>query len=342
MGRRRYGSDALPGTQKDSWDFHDWFWKFSMRRRWGRGSANSPPPPPPGHAWKTQLHGLKQRAAVRKWNRQRNPGYESSDGEEETPVRTSPPVATAAAQPAAQAQMATATEPKAAVREDFVPHVTPSASSNRSTAAHAPEPLAAQMPNICSSDGGIDTQGKDLADSQEQEHAEVGVLDRALHMVTSVCQAGTLAHDAVLQEHTDTLVSQIVAFGRQLRSSLSMPQYAGGVSMEAGRQQEQRVPGLHTETEAMRHVQQNMQAAAGAARHAEVGAPAPASEDAADAPAGQGSAASGAQHAQHSSYASQRHFNPSSDHKSRISSQLAGLRRKAGLEQEVGWEDRSE
>lgn len=98
-GRRR-GSGAQESGQDGGWDFHDWFWQFRAERSWaahkkrrartaaaaaGGGAAGadpraaeseaSPPPraPPPTGAWRSQVHGLKQRAASRAGKRRVRP-----------------------------------------------------------------------------------------------------------------------------------------------------------------------------------------------------------------------------------------------------------------------------
>lgn len=66
IGKRR-------GKEVDStpagWDFHDWYWKFSMNRRKGgaKGAAAAGPPPPEAtrHQWRQQISGLKAKAAAK-------------------------------------------------------------------------------------------------------------------------------------------------------------------------------------------------------------------------------------------------------------------------------------
>ncbi|KAF8061285.1 dnaJ [Scenedesmus sp. PABB004] len=89
--RNRPGAAGGGDGRRSDWAFHDWYWSFMQKRRWGahkRGrapppadaaahggdaGAAPPPPPPPGHhdaaahaaALRTQLAGLRHRAAVR-------------------------------------------------------------------------------------------------------------------------------------------------------------------------------------------------------------------------------------------------------------------------------------
>lgn len=67
IGKRR-------GKEVDStpagWDFHDWYWKFSMNRRKsgaksGAAAAGPPPPEATQHQWREQLSGLKAKAAAK-------------------------------------------------------------------------------------------------------------------------------------------------------------------------------------------------------------------------------------------------------------------------------------
>jgi hypothetical protein len=77
-GRRRRGlpdaPDGAAGAQQGDWAFHDWFWSFKAKRNWAsqvEGRASPPPhaaPPAEEQAevLRTQLAGLRHRAAIRR------------------------------------------------------------------------------------------------------------------------------------------------------------------------------------------------------------------------------------------------------------------------------------
>ena len=88
MGKHE-GKDV--SGRSDSWDFHDWFWSFSMKRRWRRkkhrtseadlGGMNEERQ---GHIprthWQQQLQGLKARAAAKKMRQRRRSANVQSSG----------------------------------------------------------------------------------------------------------------------------------------------------------------------------------------------------------------------------------------------------------------------
>lgn len=86
MGRRR-GKESDSSPNGNSWDFHDWYWRFSMSKRWGRSKSSSragatnpfaSATPPPGRQWKTQLEGLRHKAAAKRAKRRPAPASSSS------------------------------------------------------------------------------------------------------------------------------------------------------------------------------------------------------------------------------------------------------------------------
>jgi curved DNA-binding protein CbpA len=84
-GKGRGGADGRGGQQRGDWAFHDWYWSFMQKRRWGsykKGSAaaasqaehaaSADPTGTPFHqqpehksTLRSQLAGLRHRAAIR-------------------------------------------------------------------------------------------------------------------------------------------------------------------------------------------------------------------------------------------------------------------------------------
>ncbi|KAH7622466.1 putative Chaperone protein DnaJ [Nannochloris sp. 'desiccata'] len=75
-GKRR-GKEVDSGPAS-GWDFHDWFWRFKFSRRAGGGAATAQAPPPPEEQRKRlreQLSGLKAKAAAKRAAGRRRPAH---------------------------------------------------------------------------------------------------------------------------------------------------------------------------------------------------------------------------------------------------------------------------
>ncbi|CAL5223797.1 g6368 [Coccomyxa viridis] len=79
-GKRRGSTveDTQQPAKAGSWDFHDWYWKFTVSKRWDqqkhkKPSSSAPQPPrptgAPQAALQEQLAGLRRKAAYRRVNR---------------------------------------------------------------------------------------------------------------------------------------------------------------------------------------------------------------------------------------------------------------------------------
>jgi len=66
IGKRR--GKEIDDTSRGGWDFHDWYWKFSMRRRKKGGAATEDAPPVASMRgqWQQQVAGLKAKAAAKR------------------------------------------------------------------------------------------------------------------------------------------------------------------------------------------------------------------------------------------------------------------------------------
>lgn len=97
------GKEVDLHSRSSGWSFHDFYWSFKLRNRRkpeaaaGQPSASAFPhsPPPPSsetlrYQWKSQLQGLKQKAAARKYRHQASqdnePSSRSREEEEEEPI----------------------------------------------------------------------------------------------------------------------------------------------------------------------------------------------------------------------------------------------------------------
>ena len=89
--RKDVGGTPGGSQQHGGWDFHDWFWAISMKRRHKRGgagaaateheAAGAPPPPEAMRAqWKSQLGGLRQKAAAKRGQPRRQQQAHSEAG----------------------------------------------------------------------------------------------------------------------------------------------------------------------------------------------------------------------------------------------------------------------
>lgn len=71
IGKRR--GKELDGLQSQGWDWHDWYWRFASRRRRGQESSPFPPKMTRDH-WREQLNALKVKAAARAQRQPRRGG----------------------------------------------------------------------------------------------------------------------------------------------------------------------------------------------------------------------------------------------------------------------------
>lgn len=63
MGKR--AGKEVGGSKGQDWEFHDWYWKFSMSRRRKREAAAPPPPGTVRQQWQSQMARLRQKAAAK-------------------------------------------------------------------------------------------------------------------------------------------------------------------------------------------------------------------------------------------------------------------------------------
>jgi hypothetical protein len=74
IGKRQGKEVEGRPTDKSGWDFHDWYWRFSMRRRRGKGAATPTEEAPPLSAlrqqWQAQVAGLRHKAAAKRSRQQ--------------------------------------------------------------------------------------------------------------------------------------------------------------------------------------------------------------------------------------------------------------------------------
>lgn len=233
IGKSR-GKEVDSGSS-NGWDFHDWYWKFSMRRR-KRGSsahasgagADVPPPEALRNQWKQQLSGLKQRAATKstqhssrfkngqkKDTRAANAAVWKSTTKNNRTTQTAQPK-----QPAADVWSAL---DEAAVRPSET--VKTSATTSATSPAQEPESIVVdQSPTL-------DNGAEDLYHHRDhrQQHStseDVGDDDHDAQQVGRWQDALSAVHDLHLRNHhavrtqVEAAVSQIVNFTRKLRSKL--------------------------------------------------------------------------------------------------------------------------
>lgn len=75
-GRRR--NPKVDSGSASGWDFHDWFWRFKYSRRAGGGATTAQAPPPPEEQrerLREQLSGLRAKAAAKRAAASRRPAH---------------------------------------------------------------------------------------------------------------------------------------------------------------------------------------------------------------------------------------------------------------------------
>eukprot|EP00887_Chlorella_sp_A99_P007888 scaffold20.g7888.t1 len=78
MGKR--AGKEVGGSKGQDWEFHDWYWKFSMSRRRKREAAAPPPPGTVRQQWQSQMARLRQKAAAKCAAQQRQATAKQAEG----------------------------------------------------------------------------------------------------------------------------------------------------------------------------------------------------------------------------------------------------------------------
>jgi hypothetical protein len=229
IGKRR--GKEVEGRPSGGWDFHDWYWRFSMKRR-GGGAAEAGAPPPPPQAlrdqWRQQLSGLKHKAASKRAAPPRAATEQARAGAATAAAPSSVWRSTtknARVHQHAEQQAQQAAEKLHNARAAVRPLHTHAAASSAPAPqpdpvmAHAAPPAAesqrqppeggAAAPNV---DGGAAGAAAAPGD-QLQLHS---LLHSAVHAVHDMRGR----HEHAVHAHAQRVTSQIVALGEQLRARL--------------------------------------------------------------------------------------------------------------------------
>jgi hypothetical protein len=206
IGKRR-GKEA-DGRPVDGWDFHDWYWRFSMKRRQGKASGGAPHPAAPDALrshWMQQLGGLKQRAASKRRGQPR-PQQEQA----------------AAAAASRSAPWRSATKNARAHQQEHQPAQPPAQPLAFNTAA-APKgsapgtqfeasTLSSAIPPQPAAEWPADVGGDSSAGAGQLQE----ILQHAVHAVHEMRHS----HNQAVHAHAERVHSHIVAFGQRLRLRL--------------------------------------------------------------------------------------------------------------------------
>lgn len=310
------------------------FWKFSMsrRQRTKAQAEGAPDPMPPPEVqrdlWKSQVAGLQQKAAAKRAaGRRARPAPAAGSGgpaardtsdvwrsTTKNARRAPPPAAAPSAGAGSFSGSGRAADgglPGAAVGSAAAQAQRDEAPAPQQMAAAAAAPSAAPAP-----------EGEGQQQQQPPLHE---VLSHAVHAVHRRRQQ----HDVAVREHTQRLASHIVALSQHLRSRLLPALHLPSLATVAG------IPfsGLRSRAEAARQAPLHVlfgDEVRGRERPA-----ADAEAGAAAAPASDGSAADASSAGGPWGHRPSARFANSSDVKERYTLQLAGLRRRAALKQEV-------
>jgi curved DNA-binding protein CbpA len=388
MGKRAGKDvDGRP-TEKSSWDFHDWFWSFKMKRKQGvREQAATF-----RSQWQAQMTGLKQKAAAKRWKQGRRRPAAAAD----SAADSAPAAAAAGAGPAAAGAAAAGPASSSAARERVWRSMTKNARNADKAAAEraaAQQTLGATGRSAQQAVGAGSQQQQEqaqevpLQQTQRPQHAAASAQHTQQHTATDEAASHSSNHSSSgsssshaarlreLMEHAAALVqgrrpgagahaatahaasdahaahaahaqpeaAGHEAPGRHWRGRMTLDQLAsllgGGSAGNAVPADEQ----LHRRFEAARRAQQGQHGSM-AAGHAAVTGDQPeaaAAEEESQAEAEPQHAHQ--QHHQQYEHQQQHHYGGAharkfanhGDVEERLSSQLAGLKRRAALKQEV-------
>jgi len=237
MGKRR-GKES-DGDTAGRWDFHDWYWKFSMKRR-KQNDGNAPPVTAFRDQWRAQLLGLKQKAAAkRQQEQQRRTGFtaektQARDSSSST-IRGGPSVsesvwrsATKNAKTGQQARPgSTSTSADSERSGDRVERTQCLHEEGRRPAV--PVIVAEKSPSIeaCSPPTPAPVEGERRAQTGVQAQGQHTILQDAAHAV----HAMRVRHQRAVHAHGQQMQSHIANLGRALSARLRFEQVSPGMTV---------------------------------------------------------------------------------------------------------------
>jgi hypothetical protein len=348
--------DQRPASQ-GGWDFHDWFWQFSMKRRRGQQAAAAghaePPPEVLRQQWQAQVAGLRAKAAAKsgqpgRWQqRQRSRGGAAGAAAAAAPAGAAAPAAGPSSSSAARegvwrsmTKNARKADKAAAEQAQAAQKLGERSAPQQAVAAGAPQPPPPQQ------EAHTPSLQPAAATQQPLQHEQQSAASPAAEPSSS----GSSSHSQRLQhllEHAATVVHSAHAeaagaahahaqrLGRHLRGRLTVQQLAS--LLDIGHSGRQAQPEEHIAGNAVaadEHLHQHFEATIRRRRQEEQAAEDPAAATAAD-----GSSPAGTQQ-QHSQQqrgegSHSRKFANRDEVEGRLSTQLAGLKRRAALKQEA-------
>lgn len=209
IGRRRGKEIDANGTiNKNGWDWHDWYWTFSLRwrkRRSAQGGAQDYSRPPAyemRERWKHQLFGLKAKAAQKARKRRPSGSYSSADQQSA--------------------------------------HRTDSSNKHASSSWQPKEVKSHQVKQQESADaGGQGSTGKknETTPPSTVYRQSSPVNDLLVSLLIDAVSTAKGRHDAALKRHSQRIYSQIVKLGDQIARRVRMVKLDGNGLLNHGQEQ---------------------------------------------------------------------------------------------------------
>jgi hypothetical protein len=355
--------DQRPASQ-GGWDFHDWFWQFSMKRRRGQQAAAAghaePAPEVLRQQWQAQVAGLRAKAAAkssqagRRQQRQRSRGGAAAAAASTAPAGAAAPAAGPSSSSAARegvwrsmTKNARKADKAAAEQAEAAQKLGECSAPQQAVAAGAPQspPPQACTPSLQPVAAAAAQQPLQHEQQSAASHAaepppnsSTGSSSHSQRLQQLLEQAATVMHSAH-QEAAGAAHAHAQRLGRHLRGRLTVQQLAS--LLDNGHSGRQEQPEEHIAGNAVaadEHLHQHLEATIRRRRQEEQAAEDPAA--AAAAAAADGSSPAETQQQQHSQQqrgegSHSRKFANRDEVEGRLSTQLAGLKRRAALKQEA-------
>ena len=208
IGRRRGKEIDVNGTtNKNGWDWHDWYWTFSLqwrKRRSAGGGAQDYSRPPAyemRERWKHQLFGLKAKAAQKARKRRPSGSYSSADQQSARRTDSSYKHANSGRQPVeVQAGQ---------VKQEFADAVEQSSAGKKSETTPPSTVYRQSSP----------------------------VNDLLVSLLIDAVSTAKGRHDAALKRHSQRIYSQIVKLGDQIARRVRMVKLDGNGFLNHGHEE---------------------------------------------------------------------------------------------------------
>jgi curved DNA-binding protein CbpA len=219
-GKRR-GKEVDSGPASD-WDFHDWFWRFKFSRRAGAANTAQAPPPPEVQREKLreQLSGLKAKAAAKRAAGPRRAAHAAGSNPSEAAASsvwrsTTKNARKTQQKPAESATVHTAFASSTTTKQERL-HATPESPSTTTTLAEE-EIRMPQNTHFTTPEASTSTSSSSSTEEGEQQDWR-SLLTRAVHHVHNLHDR----HTHSVNTHAQRIQSHISSIGSTLSQRLQL------------------------------------------------------------------------------------------------------------------------